>query len=122
MAKLKKTPTKRPRKDNLMPPWEKGKSGNPDGRPNGSKNFSTLFAIAIKKVAEKSEISLEDAEVELIITAYAEAKKGNYNYYKDIMDRKYGQPTKPIDITTGGESFKSTPEEREAINKVFKNE
>jgi len=30
------------KKDNLKPNWEQGESGNPNGRPKGSKNRSTI--------------------------------------------------------------------------------
>ena len=34
----KDTPKKTPKKSNLMPPWKAGQSGNPKGRPKGSRN------------------------------------------------------------------------------------
>jgi len=30
------------KEDNLKPAWDKGESGNPNGRPKGSKNRSTI--------------------------------------------------------------------------------
>jgi hypothetical protein len=45
-----KTPEKSPRPPNqrgLMPPWPKGVSGNPKGRPEGSRNKATLAIEAL---------------------------------------------------------------------------
>lgn len=102
-------------------PFKKGQSGNPNGKPKGAKSFSTLFDIAIRKIAQEEKISPNDAEMALFERAYLEAKKGNFNYFKDIMDRRFGPPIKSIDLTTGGESlFRPTPEEKEKANKALK--
>lgn len=96
-------------------PGGKFKIGNPGGgKPIGSKSFSTLFDEAIKKIVKEKKLPITNPEVDLVVKAIVEALKGNYPFYRDIMDRKYGQPTKNIDMTTGGEPlFQPTPEERE---------
>ena len=73
--------------------WKPGQSGNPKGRPKGSKNFSTLFRIAAKEVAEALALGKKpDAiQVELVKRGIKEGLGGNYSFYKDIMDRLYGQ-------------------------------
>ncbi|MDD5013921.1 MAG: DUF5681 domain-containing protein [Atribacterota bacterium] len=111
--------TKEKQKGN--PDWKKGmESPNPTGRPKGSLGFATLFEEAIKKIATEEDITELEAEKELILTAYREAKKGNFNFYKDIMDRNFGQATRNIDLTSGGKSFvKPTPEELEEANKAI---
>lgn len=38
MSEGETTPKKTPKNANLMPPWQKGQSGNPAGRPKGSRN------------------------------------------------------------------------------------
>lgn len=93
---------------------------NLNGKPPGTKSFSTLFDEAIRIIAKEEKISPESAELALFEKAYTEARKGNFNYFKDIMDRRFGQPTKPIDLTTSGHSFLPTPEERTQIDKAFK--
>jgi len=55
---------------NLNPPWQPGESGNPDGRPKGSKNLSTLLHEALQKIVkttEGEEISTEIALVRRVI-------------------------------------------------------
>ena len=92
--------------DNQVIRNEKGQviSGtpNPNGRPKGTKNFSTLFEEAIKKIAEEEGA---DTEMELVKTAIRQAKEGKYSYHKDIFDRVYGSPTQKTDITSGGEKI-----------------
>ena len=98
-----------------------GQSGNPNGRPLGSKNFSTLFDEVIEDIAKDKKITIEQARKDLIETAYNKARQGNFLFFKDLMDRRFGQPTKPIDITTGGESFiRPTDEERKKALKALK--
>jgi len=102
---------KKPPKEYQFKP---GQSGNAAGKEKGTKNFSTLFDEAIKKIIKEKKLPITNPEVDLVVKAIVEALKGNYVYYRDIMDRRYGQPTKPIDLATGGELlFQPTPEERE---------
>jgi hypothetical protein len=83
------------------------KSGvlNPNGRPPNTKNFSTLFEKAIKKIAESQGTDDTEIEVDLVLKAIAEAKKGKFSYHKDIFDRVYGQAEQKHDITSKGESL-----------------
>jgi len=81
--------------------FKPGQSGNPAGRPKGTKNFTTLFEKAVKEVAKKLELGKDpDAvEIEIIKRGIKEALAGKYPFYKDILDRIYGQPIKTIDLT-----------------------
>ena len=69
-----------------------------EGRPKGSKNFDTIFEAAIRKIVEEKKINIDDPEREMVIKAVIEALKGNYAYFRDLMDRKYGKATENIDI------------------------
>lgn len=74
--------------------FKKGVSGNLEGRPKGSvsaKTFSKTFDKAINKIAQSGKIKLDDPEVELVTKGIIEALKGNYQFWKDIMDRLYGK-------------------------------
>lgn len=68
-----------------------GVSGNPQGRPKGSEDFKTKWERAVEKIAYANDINPEDIEVVLLEKAFIEARKGNFNFYKDIMDRLYGR-------------------------------
>ena len=69
----------------------KGVSGNPDGRPEGTKNFSTLMDEAVKEIAALNKISVAEVWQVLIKRGYSEAKDGNYPFFKDLFDRYYGK-------------------------------
>lgn len=99
----------------------KGISGNPAGKIPGTKNFDTLFEMAIKKIVKEKKLPVDDPEVEMVVRAIIEAMKGNYAYYRDIMDRRYGQPMKAIDLSTRDLSFswRPDPEEQAKIDKAF---
>lgn len=75
-----------------------GTSGNPAGRPKGSVNFSTLFDRVARKIAADNKITEEEAVEFLITMAFKEAKRGNFNFYKDLMDRKFGKPVESIHV------------------------
>jgi len=93
-------------------PFKPGKSGNPAGRPLGSKNFTTLFEYAIKEIAKDKELGVKlkrlgvnskDIEKELVVKAVVKALGGSYHHFRDLMDRKYGKATDNIDIRADGD-------------------
>jgi len=103
--------------------WLPGVSGNPAGRPKGSKNFTTLFEKAVKEVAKNLELGKDpDAvEIQIIQRGIEEALDGKYPFYKDIFDRIYGQPTKTIDLT-GDLKIQKIQELEEKLREALENE
>ncbi len=90
------------RLDNLVP-FEKGVSGNPNGRPKGQRNYSTIYREALIKLAEDKNITPSEIERELVANGIKMGIKGNYSFYKDVLDRMYGSADKkelerPINI------------------------
>lgn len=79
---------------------------NRNGRPVGTKNFSTLFEKAIKKIAESQGTEDTEIEVDLVLKAIAEAKKGKFSYHKDIFDRVYGQALQKTEHELGEQALK----------------
>jgi len=84
---------------NIKPRWKKGESGNPAGRPKGARNYKTLFREAYKHIAKDLKLGKEPNTllVEILKRGIIEALKGNYSFYKDIMDRLYGKPTQIVE-------------------------
>ena len=82
-----------------QPPKEhQFKKGNP-GKPKGARSFKTIFREAARKVAEALKLGKEpDAiQIEIVKKGIAQALKGNYSFYKDILDRIYGQAKQTIE-------------------------
>ena len=74
----------------------KGFSGNPEGKPVGTKSFSTIWKEFIIKVAKDDKIKdIDDIEKQLLAVAFNRAKNGDYSFYKDIFDRVYGKAVQP---------------------------
>jgi len=74
---------------------------NRTGRPVGSKNFSSLFDVALKKLVQQKKLSMKDPETQMVLTAVLKALEGNYSYFRDLMDRKYGKPKESIEVSGG---------------------
>ena len=80
--------------------FEKGRSGNPKGRPSGSKNMSTLFTEALNEtviIAEnggRRKISKRQAIVKQIVN---KAAKGDWRCTKLLLElpQETGSPTEP---------------------------
>lgn len=85
--------------------FQPGQSGNPAGKPKGLKSFDTLFAEAIKKIAKEKKLNMKNPETEMVVKAVVEALKGNYSYFRDIMDRRYGKAQESVDLTSGGKTL-----------------
>lgn len=64
--------------------FQKGQSGNPRGRPKGSKNKSTLLREAMQQKADRM-LSREVPEV--LKTVIRAAKQGDMSAAKMILDR-----------------------------------
>lgn len=73
------------------------------GKQLGSKHFGTIFDKAIKKIIREKMLNISNPEIDLVVRAIIEALKGNYPYYRDIMDRRFGRPKEQIDMASGGE-------------------
>ena len=75
----------------------KGVSGNPEGKEPGTVGFKTMFDQTIKEVAKLNKIKETEAFQILFKQAYVQAKQGNFNFFKDIMDRYFGKPVQPVE-------------------------
>ena len=88
--------------DNLQPAWEKGVSGNPKGRPKGSKNRSTIAKKWLNtKQKAKNPITGEEeilTQEDLITLAQLKkARDGDKGGYDALVDSAYGKPVQQID-------------------------
>ena len=92
------------KEDNLRPAWEKGESGNPAGRPKGSKNRSTIArrwlevnqSLKNPITGENETMSQEDL---MTLALIKKAREGDVNAYKALMDSGYGAPVQQIEQT-----------------------
>ncbi len=89
--------------DNLKP-FEKGESGNPNGRPKGSRNRSTIARYWLEVNQKlKNPITGEDetmSQEDLItLSIIKKARDGDVSAYKALMDSGYGAPLQQIEQT-----------------------
>ena len=90
------------KEDNLKPNWEKGESGNPNGRPKGSRNRSTIArqwlevnqSLKNPLTGEQETMSQEDL---MTLALIKKARDGDVNAYKALMDSGYGAPLQQIE-------------------------
>lgn len=96
---IEKTEKKQRKLANLKP-FKPGKSGNPLGRPKGKKNFETYFMEAWKEVAEDLRLNKDPdkGKIEILKIGFEEIFKGNYQFWRDFVERLFGKPTTEIDI------------------------
>lgn len=82
--------------------FKKGESGNPNGRPKGSLNRSTIVKRWLETL-EKAKNPItgheESMSQEDIITLalIKKARKGDTQAYKALMDSGYGAPKQTVD-------------------------
>lgn len=88
---------RRGRPENLRPPWKKGESGNPGGRPK-----KTLLTDAYRAVLEKPYPGDKEgrtyAEVIAERVAKEAAKKGSVHAASEIADRTEGRPPQALEV------------------------
>jgi hypothetical protein len=84
--------------------FKKGQSGNPKGRPVGSKNRSTIAKkwLDIEQNLKNPLTSkVENMSQEDLITLalIRKAREGDVQAYQKLMDSAYGQPLQQIEQT-----------------------
>jgi len=90
--------------ENLRPAWQKGESGNPSGKPKGSKNRSTIARHWLQVnqnlknplTGQEETMSQEDL---MTLALIKKAREGDVNAYKALMDSGYGAPVQQIEQT-----------------------
>ena len=78
--------------------FKAGESGNPEGKKVGTRNFKTLFNEAIIKIAEETGEAPLDIERDIVTKGAIMARKGDYRFYKDLLDRVHGKAEEKIDV------------------------
>lgn len=90
---------------NLRPAWKKGdKTPNPKGRGKGTLNYATIREMAIRSLAKLNNKTPLEIDVEIQANALLEARKGNFQFYKDDKDRVHGQAVTKIEVNTNEET------------------
>ena len=89
--------------ENLIP-YKKGQSGNPNGRPKGSKNRSTIAKKWLQAMQEaENPLTLESEELSqedlITLALLKKAAEGDVNAYKALMDSGYGSPVQQVEQT-----------------------
>ena len=92
------------KEDNLKPAWDKGESGNPAGRPKGSKNRSTIARqwLETTQKAKNPITGVEEILTQEDLGTLAMVKKmreGDVSAYKELMNSAYGAPLQQIEQT-----------------------
>jgi hypothetical protein len=88
----------------IQPKWEKGESGNPNGRPKGSRNRSTIARQWLEVnqnlknplTGESENMSQEDL---MTLALIKKAREGDVSAYKALMDSGYGAPLQQVEQT-----------------------
>ncbi len=97
-------------KDENLIPATKGEVRNPNGRPKGAKNRSTivreLFELATKQknVITGAEETLTQEQA-ITYAMLLKATKGDVNAYKALMDSCYGAPKQTTDTNLSVSDF-----------------
>lgn len=84
--------------------WSKGESGNPNGRPKGALNRSTIArkwlevnqSLKNPLTGENETMSQEDL---MTLALIKKAREGDVSAYKALMDSGYGAPLQQVEQT-----------------------
>jgi len=88
----------------IEPRWEKGESGNPNGRPKGAKGRATIarYWLEVNQKAKNPITGIEETLSQEDLGTLAMVKKmrdGDVSAYKALMDSGYGAPVQQIEQT-----------------------
>jgi hypothetical protein len=91
----------------LAPPWKKGQSGNPNGRPKKAVNIAKL-AEESSEAALKKMVKLINSDDDRVALAAAQA----------VLDRAVGKPKQPVETNPKRENSDYSEQELLAIARV----
>jgi hypothetical protein len=60
------------------------------GRPPGLRNYATIYKDAMAMLAKKNATTVEKLEAEIVANGMLMARKGDFRFYKDNLDRLHG--------------------------------
>jgi hypothetical protein len=81
--------------------FKKGQSGNPAGRPKGSKNRSTIARKWLEATEKsKNPITGDLEELTGTLALIKKMRQGDVRAYKELMDSMYGTAKETIDLNT----------------------
>lgn len=86
--------------------FQKGQSGNPAGKPPGTRSFTTKVREALNTIAEGKEYTLEEALVKSVLKKAI--VDGDATSQKLIWNYLDGLPQQKIDVTSAGEKMGTT--------------
>jgi hypothetical protein len=93
-------------------PFPKGVSGNPLGRPVGQRDYATIYMEALRKLAVLNGKTSDELEEEILSQGIKLARKGDYRFYKDVLDRVYGTAIQKTDVTSNGKDINAENSEQ----------
>lgn len=105
-------------------PFAPGESGNPSGRPRGSRNRSTIakqwleVSERIKNPITHKDDILEQQDI-ITLALIKEARSGNVQAYRELMDSAYGKMIDKIEATNTNINIEPTPEEAARIKEAL---
>jgi hypothetical protein len=82
----------RPNTSGLMPPWKKGQSGNPGGRPKGS--ISKYYKIILEEMDPKTK----KMRAEKMARRHIDEAESNPAFANIVLDRTEGKVVQNVEI------------------------
>ncbi|HYE21210.1 MAG TPA: DUF5681 domain-containing protein [Tepidisphaeraceae bacterium] len=82
---------------NLRPPFPKGKSGNPGGRPKGESLTATLRRVLEEVDPKHPDATMGERLVRMVVK---HAKRGNAAIIKEIIERVDGKIPDKLEVET----------------------
>lgn len=103
-----------------LKPFPKGKSGNPQGKRKGQRDYATIYREALIKIANANHKTPEEIENMMEEVGIKKALTGNFTFWKDVRDRIHGQATQKI-AGHDGQSLFNNDKGKQAISGFIDN-
>lgn len=77
-----------------LKPWKKGQSGNPAGKPKGTRNRATIIRELLEAKATDGDGQIADQITRALINKAAE---GDVAAFRELFDSAYGKNTDKVE-------------------------